>query len=263
MYSVLIADDEAIIRKGLKSFVEKYEDFKVAALAEDGQEALSLSEEIRPDVCFVDINMPFMNGLDFIERLSKISPDTVCVIITGYDDFTYVQKALRMHVKDYLLKPVSEEDFNKLMTSLKDMLDARAKKSEIKTWQDSTDDKLRKIDKEDRSYSDNIYEARNYIKEHFSDPELSLGETADYIHVSAPYLSKKFKEETGDSFGEYLQRLRLSKAMSMLSESDLPIYEIAFRCGYSTQHYFSTAFKKELNVSPADYRKNLLKKDNV
>ena len=207
--------------------------------------------------------MPFMNGLDFIERLSKISPDTVCVIITGYDDFTYVQKALRMHVKDYLLKPVSEEDFNKLMTSLKDMLDARAKKSEIKTWQDSTDDKLRKSDKEEQSYSDNIYEARNFIKEHFSNPELSLGETADHIHVSAPYLSKKFKEETGDSFGEYLQRLRLSKAMSMLSESDLPIYEIAFRCGYSTQHYFSTAFKKELNVSPADYRKNLLKKDNV
>ncbi len=263
MYSVLIADDETIIRKGLKSFVEKYEDFSVTALAEDGQEALSLSEELHPDVCFVDINMPFMNGLDFIERLSKISPDSVCVVITGYDDFGYVQKALRMHVRDYLLKPVSEEDFNRVMTQLKDMLDARAKKTEIRSRQSNNDDKLRKIDNEDSAYSDNIFQARNYIKAHFSDPELSLGETADHIHVSAPYLSKKFKEETGDSFGEYLQRLRLSKATSLLSESDMPIYEIAGQCGYSSQHYFSTAFKKELNVSPADYRKNMLKKDTV
>ena len=263
MYSVLIADDEAIIRKGLKSFVEKYEGFEVAALAEDGQEALSLSEEIHPDLCFVDINMPFMNGLDFIERLAKLSPDSLCVIISGYDDFSYVQKALRMHVKDYLLKPVSDEDFRKLMTKLKETLDANAKIREIRKWQASNDDKLQKMDKEDSAYSENIFKARNYIKEHFSDPELSLGETADHIHVSAPYLSKKFKEETGDSFGEYLQRLRLSKAVSMLSETSMPIYEIAFKCGYSTQHYFSTAFKKEMNISPADYRKNVQKKDTV
>ena len=263
MYSVLIADDESIIRKGLKSFVEKHEDFYVEAMAEDGQEALALSEEIHPDVCFVDINMPFMNGLDFIERLNKISPDSICVVITGYDDFIYIQKALRMHVKDYLLKPVSEADFNKLMNELNEVLSTREKNTEIKAWQDNTYEKLKNIDAGDNFYSEKIKDARKYIKEHFSDPDLSLGETADHIHVSAPYLSKKFKEETGDSFGEYLQRLRLSKALSLLTDGEIPIYEIAFKCGYSSQHYFSTAFKKELNISPVDYRKNVQKKEKV
>ncbi len=263
MYSVLIADDESIIRKGLKTFVEKHEDFYVEAMAEDGQEALAISEEIHPDVCLVDINMPFMNGLDFIERLNKISPNSICVVITGYDDFIYIQKALRMHVKDYLLKPVSENDFNRLMNELKEVLETRVKTNEIRTWQDNNNDKLKSIDAGDNSYSEKIKDARKYIKEHFSDPALSLGETADHIHVSAPYLSKKFKEETGDSFGDYLQRLRLSKALALLADGDAPIYEIAFECGYSSQHYFSTAFKKELNISPADYRKNVQKKEKV
>ena len=263
MYSVLIADDESIIRKGLKSFVEKHEGFYVAAMAEDGQDALALSEEIHPDVCLVDINMPFMNGLDFIERLSKVSPDSICVVITGYDDFSYIQRALRMHVKDYLLKPVSEDDFNKLMVKLKEVLEARVKSNDIRIWQDDNYDKLMSIDSGDASYSEMIKEAKKYIKEHYSDPDLSLAEIADYIHVSAPYLSKKFKEETGDSFGEYLQRLRLSKALSMLNDPDTPIYEIAFKCGYSSQHYFSTAFKKELKVSPVDYRKNIQKKEKI
>ena len=262
MYSILIADDEAIIRKGLKSFVEKYDAFTVAALAEDGQEALSLAEELHPDVCFVDINMPFMSGLDFIERLVKIAPETITVIITGYDDFGFVQKALRLQVKDYLLKPVSEDDFERLMNRLKETLDKRTKSDEVRSWQSSNNGKLKDIESEDRTFSDMVKKARNYVKENFEDAELSLGETAEHIHVSAPYLSKKFKEETGDSFGEYMQRLRLSKAVSMLSD-DIPIYEIAQGCGYSSQHYFSTAFKKELNMSPADYRKNVLKKDLV
>ncbi len=263
MYSVLIADDESIIRKGLKSFVKKHGEFDVVAMAEDGQEALALSEELHPDVCLVDINMPFMNGLDFIERLTKISPDSICVVITGYDDFSYVQRALRMHVKDYLLKPVNEDDFNKLMSDIKEVLETRVKTNEIKTWQDYNYDKLKNIDSGDNSYSEKIKDARQYIKEHFSEPDLSLGETADHIHVSSPYLSKKFKEETGDSFGEYLQRLRLSKALSLLADGDSPIYEIAYKCGYSSQHYFSTAFKKELNISPADYRKNVQKKEKI
>ena len=256
MYSVLIADDEAIIRKGLKSFVEAKEDFQVAGMAEDGQEALSLAEEIVPDVCFVDINMPFVNGLDFIERLNIICPGTICVVVTGYDDFGYIQRALRLHVKDYLLKPVNEAEFDKLMDKIKGMLVTKYNDAKIDSWKE----KNLQPDNctgESPAYSEKIGLARQFIKDNYSDPELTLADTAEHIHVSVPYLSKKFKEETGDSFQNYLQRLRLSKAMAMLKDEEIMIWEIASECGYSSQHYFSTAFKKELGMSPADYRKNI------
>ena len=262
MYSVLIADDEAIIRKGLKSFVEKEEDFFVAGMAEDGQEALSLAEETIPDVCFVDINMPFVNGLDFIERLNMICPGSICVVVTGYDDFSYIQRALRLHVKDYLLKPVNENEFSELMAKLRGMLLSKYKNDMIDSWK-SSGEAIEEAIKDNPAYSEKIRLARQYIKDNYSNPELSLSETADFIHVSVPYLSKKFKEETGDSFQNYLQRLRLSKAMALLKDEENLIWEIASVCGYSSQHYFSTAFKKELGMSPADYRKNVSGKETI
>ncbi len=257
MYSVLIADDEAIIRKGLKSFVEKEQDFVVAGLAEDGQEALSIAEEEVPDVCFVDINMPFVNGLDFIERLNKICPGSICVVVTGYDDFEYIQRALRLHVKDYLLKPVNENEFSALMGRIREILEAKYKTDMIDSWR-SKGNSLEESLKDSPSYSEKIALARQYVKDNYENPNLSLADTADHIHVSVPYLSKKFKEETGDSFQNYLQRLRLSKAMALLKDENALIYDIAEKCGYSSQHYFSTAFKKELGMSPADYRKSVL-----
>lgn len=260
MFSVLIADDEAIIRKGLKSFVEACEDFRVAGMAEDGQEALSLAEEIVPDVCFVDINMPFVNGLDFIERLNIICPGTICVVVTGYDDFNYIQRALRLHVKDYLLKPVNEGEFSQLMDKLRGILVSKYKEAKIDSWKEKGES-LDEAVADGPSYSEKIALARQYIKDNYSDPELTLADTAEHIHVSVPYLSRKFKEETGDSFQNYLQRLRLSKAMAMLKDEEVLIWEIASDCGYSSQHYFSTAFKKELGLSPADYRKNVLGKE--
>ncbi len=261
MYSVLIADDENIIRRGLKSFVEKEEDFYVAGLAEDGQEALSLAEELSPDVCLVDINMPFVNGLDFIERLGKICPGCISVVVTGYDDFAYIQRALRLHVRDYLLKPVSEKDFTELMEKIRGILITKKKSSMADAWQSSSRESIEAVENDSAMYSDKVRAARQYVKDNYADPEMSLGETADHIHVSVPYLSKKFKEETGDSFQNYLQKLRLSKAMGMLKDEEILICEIASSCGYSSQHYFSTAFKKELGMSPADYRKNVVGKE--
>ena len=260
MYSVLIADDEAIIRKGLKSFVEAQDDFQVAGMAEDGQDALSLAEEIVPDICFVDINMPFVNGLDFIERLNIICPGTICVVVTGYDDFSYIQRALRLHVKDYLLKPVNENEFKELMDKLRGILISKYKEAQIDSWKEKAAES-NSTNTDSLSYSEKIGLARQYIKDNYSNPELTLADTAEHIHVSVPYLSKKFKEETGDSFQNYLQRLRLSKAMAMLKDEETMIWEIASSCGYSSQHYFSTAFKKELGMSPADYRKNVLGKE--
>ena len=95
-FKVLIADDEYIIRRGIRSFLEQYEEFQVTAEAEDGEMALELARQEEIDVYLVDINMPFVNGLQFIEQLREIHPKALVVVITGYDRFEYAREALRL-----------------------------------------------------------------------------------------------------------------------------------------------------------------------
>lgn len=109
MHRILIADDEERIRRGLCKLVEKDSEVQVVAQAEDGEMALELAQETSPDIMLVDINMPFLNGLEFIEQIQEKMPEAVVIIISGYDDFAYVQKALQLGVFDYLLKPVMEQ----------------------------------------------------------------------------------------------------------------------------------------------------------
>ena len=133
-YKVLIADDEEIIRSGLKSLVETDEDFMVVAMAEDGEVALNLAREYKPDLILADINMPFMNGLDFVEELLKDLPGVTVVIVTGYDDFTYVRKALQLGAKDYILKPIMEEPFYELLNKMKRVIASKFESSKYIKW---------------------------------------------------------------------------------------------------------------------------------
>lgn len=110
-YKALVADDEDIIRSGIIRLLKKYKKIEVVAEAEDGEIALEITKKMQLDILFVDINMPFLNGLQFIEKLKEIQPNAVVIVITGYDDFEYARQALRLGVNEYLLKPLMEDVF--------------------------------------------------------------------------------------------------------------------------------------------------------
>lgn len=134
MYKALIADDEEIIRSGLSRLLARDPDFEVAALAEDGEQALELAAERLPDLLLVDINMPFLNGLEFIERLEGVLRGAVIIVITGYDDFSYAQQALRLGVFDYLLKPVMEDAFYDAVGRAKQQLQTNRRQVKYLDW---------------------------------------------------------------------------------------------------------------------------------
>lgn len=87
------------------------------------------------------------------------------------------------------------------------------------------------------------------------DENISLGDIADEIHFSLPYLSAKFKKETGMTFTKYLQNIRIEKAASLLTATDMPIEEVAEQVGYKDINTFYTVFKRFTNVTPKEYRK--------
>src|SRR5260370_10265725 len=99
---VLLADDHALIRQGLKALLEK-QGFQVVGEASDGQEALRSVEKTQPDVAIVDISMPVLNGIDAARELKKSSPKTKVILLTQHDEDQYVTESFRAGENGYVL----------------------------------------------------------------------------------------------------------------------------------------------------------------
>lgn len=106
---VLLADDHALVRQGLKTLLEK-EGLQVAGEASDGQEAVRLVSAVLPDVAILDISMPLLNGLDAAREIHGAFPRTRTILLTRHDEDQYVTEALRAGVNGYVLKTQAATD---------------------------------------------------------------------------------------------------------------------------------------------------------
>ena len=100
-----------------------------------------------------------------------------------------------------------------------------------------------------------IQKAASYIYNHYQEP-LTLDLVAERVHMSPTYFSRRFKKLTGFGYREYVNHIRLKEASRLLLETELPVMEIAQRCGFADSNYFGDLFRKEKGVSPRVYRKN-------
>lgn len=251
MYRVVIADDEETIRNGLKHLIESYDlNLTVIATAEDGQEALEAIQEYRPEIILMDINMPFMNGLEVIEKVRKMDEDAKIIIISGYNQFSYAQKALDLGVYTYLLKPIDYRNFQPLIE--KAMRDYAHR-----IWEKN---RLKELEQEDTAQPDIGAAVIQYIKEHFTSSELTLQALAKKYYVSESYVTRIVKQRTSLSFTDYLNELRTNMAIQLLLDPKklYTMKEISQLVGYNSQHYFSRAFKNYVGMSPNQYRNKKL-----
>jgi len=108
--SVLIADDHPIARQGIRRMLEHYGDIAVVAEAADGLEAVALSQQLRPDVVLMDLQMPRLNGVEAIEHLRERNPDTKVLIISTYDKDEFLFEGIKAGARGYLLKDVPAEE---------------------------------------------------------------------------------------------------------------------------------------------------------
>ena len=108
--SILIADDHGIVRKGLRLQLEQHQEFKVVAEAEDGREAVRLTQELSPNVVIMDIAMPNLNGIQATAQITKHCPNTNVIILSMHSDESYLARSLSAGAKGYLLKDNAEVD---------------------------------------------------------------------------------------------------------------------------------------------------------
>ena len=121
MVKLFLVEDEIVMREGIRKHIAwEKEGIEFAGEAGDGELALPMILSTKPDILLTDIRMSFMDGLQLSELVKKELPETEIIILSGYDDFSYAQKAITCGVSEYLLKPIAPP---KLLASLRRVRD--------------------------------------------------------------------------------------------------------------------------------------------
>lgn len=137
MLKVFLVEDESIVREGLKNNIPWREyGYQFMGEASDGEVALPMIRKIRPDVLITDIKMPFMDGLALSQIVTQEIPDIKIIIISGYDEFEYAQRAIRVGVEQYLLKPITRGGLRKVLLELREKIESeRKQKNHLEAFQ--------------------------------------------------------------------------------------------------------------------------------
>lgn len=255
MYKVMLVDDEPIIVEGLSRSIpwEKW-NCQIVATAYDGIEGKKLIEEKKPDIVFMDINMPGMDGLKMIAALGSQFPNLEVSVLTGFRDFEYAQEAIRLGVTRFLLKPSNMSELEEAISVMCENL----KKKGI-TGEESDAEKAEEGEEKEHENASSfiVKNALSYIEENYTQ-KLTLSEVAEKTYVSQWHLSKLLNRHTGQSFSDILNHVRIEHAKGLLKDPSLRIGDISEQVGFLDLAHFSRVFKKQEGVSANEYRNKVL-----
>lgn len=247
MFTMLVVDDERLLADGMRGIIDEMGLFQTFT-AQSGAQALTILDSRRIDAMLLDIAMPEMSGIELMKRLGSRPDRPATIIISGYDEFDYAKQALSYGAVDYVLKPVDQDDVRAMASRLHALVSER----------ESRDRLLRSAmvgagaEPAPRSVAEL---ARQAIDRGYSSPKLSVNRLSALLGYSPNYLGNAFKRAYGMSIADYIGRTRVAEAKRLMDQTNLMIYEIAFRVGFEDQHYFSRTFKKYAGVTPSEYRR--------
>jgi two-component system response regulator YesN len=133
MIKIIVVDDDKIIRKGIIKIIQKdAEQFQIVGEAANGERALELIKDLKPDVLITDIKMPVMDGVQLIDEIKKANIEISIIVLSGFDDYRYVRETLKNGAYDYILKPIDNSVMHETLNKIKENIMRRKKEqSEI------------------------------------------------------------------------------------------------------------------------------------
>lgn len=258
-YKVVIVDDEPIIAEGLKRVIDWNEfSCRVVATADSARTGAETIRREKPHILITDIKMPGNDGLYMLAGLKSEFPDMQVTVLTGYGDFEYAQRAIRLGICRFLLKPSKMEE---LTEALREMTRRLGEIYENRRSRDEEEEPQEDAFTNEANDSNSFIVRRALmVLEESSGDKISLSEVAEQCYVSQWHLSKLLNKTTGKSFYDLLNEIRIKKAKQLLCDPKLRISDISDIVGYSDVSHFSRVFKKETGLSANEYRNNEVKK---
>lgn len=250
-YVILVVEDEPELRNYLKEALSP--GFRRVYLANDGQEALEMTIRYLPDIVISDVMMPRMDGFELCKQIKnniEISHIPV-VLLTARTDTESSKLGYKLGADVYLPKPF---DLDFLQTVIQNQLKNRSmvkrrykeQLAVIPTEEDT-------ISHADEKF---IHTLNGLISDKIADPNLDVAFVAGQMAMSRATLYNKVKALTGASVGDYINKFRMIRAVELLTNKDDTILEISEKVGFSSQRYFSTAFKQVYGTTPTQYRQD-------
>lgn len=243
MYKVLIIDDIALVRDAIK-ILGQWDVFDISEIyeAENAQKGLSIIQTKKPDIIITDMKMPVMDGTALLQYIEAEHIPGKVIGISGFSDFSYMRTAIKSGVVDYILKPIDQQDLNNAISAAIGQLE-----------QKTPDQKEISVKETIQTENPVIQNIKAYIEKNYMS-DISLSGLASTFYLSKEHLSRLFKKETGQNLFSYIMELKLEEAKRLLTETDRTLDDIAFSLGFSNGNYFSKVFKKNIGISPNNYR---------
>lgn len=262
MYRIVIADDEWIIREGLKTTLPWKElECEVVGEASDGIGAWEQIESTAPDIVLTDIRMPGLDGLELASQVARHYPQVKIIFLTGFNDFQYAQQAVKLGASDYVLKPTNPEELVKTLERVKvGINEERNLMNHLRELENQVLQLTQEAEEQDavpiNKDKYDFYKIDRYLENNY-DKDISLHEVASLVHMSEGHFCRSFKKQTGKNFLEHLTQVRIDKAKPLLADMRLKMYEVSEKVGYRDSRYFSQIFRKITGETPSEYRKKL------
>lgn len=246
--TMLIVEDNEELRHLMVGIFQRYHRVEEAA---NGEEALRKISENQPDIIISDVMMPVMDGLELCRKL-KNDIDTShipVILLTARSAASDRVECYNAGANGYIAKPF---ELSVLKARIDNFLRQKSQRQqEFKEDKQTEPEKLEMSPLDKRFIDDCIV----LIDECLADENFDVNQMAEKMCMSKSSLYRKIKSLSGLSPIEFIRNIRLKRAYQLLSEGELNVTEVAYRCGFSTPRYFSTCFKAEFGTTPTDFKK--------
>jgi len=237
MYKAMIIDDNKVLADTLASqAIWEKNGFEIAAVCYDSLSGSNAISEHKPDLIVTDIRLPGIDGLKMIQSVREEVPHAQMIVISAYDDFQYAQRALRLGVLDYLLKPFSHEEMEETIAKAAAIL------------------KEKDVEEAETDAAPSLVEPILQWMEDHLDQRITAEMVASEFYMSTSRLNKLMQKYSKKGFRDIYMDLRMKKAKELLSDVRNCISDVAVKTGFQSYASFYRAFVRIANISPTRYR---------
>lgn len=265
-WKILVVDDEKEIAEYLGGLVRELlgERAEVEVFC-SGTRAKKSLEEHSVDLLMTDIVMPVTDGFQLLEYAALNMPDAEVIMLTAYEEFEYIYRANKIKRCSYIVKTEQEsviqdgirgaiERLEEKQHNQESVEHARQQIKEVKLVFSEEKAKQMITYEEEEDDQQIIRTIKDYIKEHRKE-NLTAASIAEKFHYSPAYLSKIFRIYAKEKLSAYIMEQKLQDAKQLLLETDDSVQSIAAALGYQSSQAFARAFRRELAMTPQEYRR--------